>query len=100
MCLSGVAEPRMLRLKEGLYEALENTLPLPFVHMQLFCAGERLQHEHTWLYSNAYSQRARAGCHEHCFTVNTDELSSGGNCTPCGHAVHGLRLSSKHRLSV
>jgi hypothetical protein len=90
----------MLPLKEGLYEAWENTLPLPFVHMQLFRAGERLQHEHTWLYSNAYSQRAGAGCYEHCFTVNTDELSSDGNRTPCGHAVHGLRLSSKHRLSV
>ena len=68
--------------------------------MQLFRAGERLQHEHTWLYSNAYSQRASAGCYEHYFTVNTDELSSGGNRASRGHAVHGLRLSSKHRLSV
>ncbi len=68
--------------------------------MQLFRAGERLQHEHTWLYSNTCSQRAGAGCYEHCFTVNTGELSSDGNGASRGHVVHGLRLSSKHRLSV
>jgi len=68
--------------------------------MQLFRAGERLQHEHTWLYSNTCSQRASAGCYKHCFALNTDELSSGGNRASRGHAVHGPRLSSKHRLSV
>ncbi len=87
-------------LKDGLYEALENALPLLFGHMQLFRAGERLRPEHTQLYSNTYSQRADANCYEHFVAVHSDELSSGGNRASRGHVVHTLRLSSKHCLSV
>ena len=84
----------------GSYEALENALPFSFGHLQLLRAGERLPHERTQLYSNTYSQRAGAGCYEHCFTVDTNELSSGGNRASRSHVVLTLRLSSKRRLSV
>jgi hypothetical protein len=77
----------------GSYEVLENALPFSFGHLQLWRAGERLQHERTQLYGNTYSQRAGAGCYEHCFTVNTNELSSGGNRASRSHVSYGLRLS-------